>query len=74
MTNQNYRIVKSDHGFSLHLIVYDSYGQPCSWSKTPEMGIYADSICELIDHIENIQLAFEKTSLDKKIFDNIADS
>jgi len=63
MAANNYRVVETENGFAVFKVYYDALGNPIGKDASPVMEFFSSSPCGLLDHIESIQLAFEKNPI-----------
>lgn len=61
----NYRLIKSDKGYSIHEVYYDANGKPIASTLNPIMDFYCESPEDLMYELDLIKKAFESPPIDE---------
>ncbi len=64
----NYRVVKTEEGYSIYEVLYNEDGKPISCTENPILDFYCDSPKGLKHELNILKKAFKKPPLD---LDNI---
>ena len=61
----NYRIVKTDDGYSVFEVYYDEMGRPTSYTAKPMLNFFCESPAGLLEELEILKRAFDADPLDE---------
>ena len=59
----NYRIVKTDEGYSIYEVFYDDKGKAIATTKNPTLDFHVESVDGIKEELEIIKEAFNKSPL-----------
>ena len=60
----NYRVVKTDLGFTVFEVFYDEEGRPISRTENPTLDFYCESAEAVLEELEVIKAAWREPVLD----------
>ena len=64
LSTYDYRVVKTDEGYSIYEVYYDQLGKPEAYSADPTLNFYCETVEGLKSELEIIKKAFDLFALE----------